>query len=267
MMQLYNKSYQSTCSGKVRLVLDEKGADYEEIEINLRKGEQFDPHYLNMNPKGVVPTLIHDGRVLRESSAICEYLDDALPAPAMKPADPNARYDMRLWTKFIDEDVHPMTTIVTYAVALRQELDANNTLEELEAHFAAMPDPRTRENQMAVHYDGLDAPQFKAAIEMMDSMVGRVESSLEESGGPWLTGETYSLADAAVTPYMFRLEIFQFSEMWSTSRARAADWWARIQERPNYGGVISPDTPEAGLAHRRKMGAEAWPRVRKILGG
>ena len=158
-----------------------------------------------------------------------------------------------------------MTTIVTYAVALRLELIANNTPEEVEAHFAAMPDARTRENQMAVHHDGLEAPQFKTAIKMLDAMVERVEASIEASGGPWLTGDSYSLADAAVTPYMFRLDIFQFSEMWSASRAAAAGWWARIRERPNYKGVISTDTPEAGLAHRRETGAESWPEVRKLL--
>lgn len=265
-MQLY-KSYQSTCSGKVRLVLEEKRQDYEEIEVNLRKGEQFEDAYLAMNPKAVVPTLVHDGKVYRESSAICEYLDDAIPEPPMKPADAAGRYQMRLWTKFIDEEIHSMTTIVTYAVALRHELIANNTPEQIEAHFAAMPDPKTRENQMAVHYDGTKAPAFIGAIKMLDSMVGRAEASLEQSGGPWLAGETYSLADAAVTPYMFRLNIFTFSEMWTENRPCVTEWWERIQARDNYRGVVSPDTPEAGIEHRRASGEKAWPEVKMALNG
>ena len=57
----------------------------------------------------------------------------------------------------MDEDVHPMTTVVTYAVALRDELIANNTPEEIEAHFVAMSDPRTRANQMAVQELGIAA--------------------------------------------------------------------------------------------------------------
>lgn len=98
MLQLY-KSYQSTCSGEVRLVLEEKGAAYEEIEVNLRTGEQLTPDYLAMNPKGVVPTLIHDDQVFRESSAICEYLDDALPEPPMPRRATRSGSGPNSWTK------------------------------------------------------------------------------------------------------------------------------------------------------------------------
>ena len=62
----------STCSQKVRLTLAEKNLEWKSIHLRLRKGEQFDPHYLRLNPRGVVPTLIHDDWVIRESSVILE---------------------------------------------------------------------------------------------------------------------------------------------------------------------------------------------------
>ena len=68
-----------------------------------------------------------------------------------------------------------------------------------------------------------------------------------------------------MTPYFFRLEIFGISEMWTTARPRVTDWWDGIQARPNLRGVISPDTPAAGLEHLRTKGAEAWPKVREVL--
>ena len=63
----------------MRLVLEEKAIPYEEIDLNLQKGDQFDPDYLKLNPKAVVPTVIHDWRVIRESTLICEYLDEKWP--------------------------------------------------------------------------------------------------------------------------------------------------------------------------------------------
>ncbi|MBT3915471.1 MAG: glutathione S-transferase family protein [Rhodospirillaceae bacterium] len=265
MIELY-QSYLSTCSGKVRLVLEEKGLDYSEIVINLQKGDQFEPEYVKLNPKNVVPTIIHDGKVVRESSVICEYLDDFAPEPSLRPADHWKRAQMRLWMKFIDEEVHPVTTIVTYAVAIRHERAAANTPEQLEAHFNKMTDAKKREQQRAIHHDGVDSPYFQDAIKIMDKMVANAEASLEEFGGPWLLGEDYSLADVVVTPYMLRLAHFSFDGMWQDNRPLVADWWERIQARPNYRGVISLNTPTANLEKRQARGAEEWPRVKEILG-
>ena len=264
MIELY-QSYLSTCSGKVRLVLEEKGLDYSEVVINLQKGDQFQPDYIKLNPKSVVPTIIHDGQVLRESSVICEYLDDLQAEPSLKPTDPWKRAQMRLWMKFMDEEVHPVTTIVTYAVAIRHERAAANTPEELEAHFEKMPNAKKREQQRAIHTDGVESPYFQDAIKVMDKMVANAEASLEEFGGPWLLGETYSLADVAVSPYMLRLSHFAFDGMWQDSRPLVADWWQRIQERPNYRGIYSPATPAANLTSRQAYGAQEWPRVKEIL--
>ena len=265
MIELY-QSYLSTCSGKVRLVLEEKGLDYSEIVINLQKGDQFEPEYVKLNPKNVVPTIIHDGKVVRESSVICEYLDDFAPEPSLRPADHWKRAQMRLWMKFIDEEVHPVTTIVTYAVAIRHERAAANTPEQLEAHFNKMTDAKKREQQRAIHHDGVDSPYFQDAIKIMDKMVANAEASLEEFGGPWLLGEDYSLADVVVTPYMLRLAHFSFDGMWQDNRPLVADWWEGIQARPNYRGVITLNTPTANLEKRQARGAEEWPRVKEILG-
>ena len=66
MLELYY-SIESTCGQKVRLNLAEKSLEWRERLLNLRKGEQFAPDYLRLNPKGVVPTLVHDGQVVIES--------------------------------------------------------------------------------------------------------------------------------------------------------------------------------------------------------
>ena len=76
----------SVCAQKVRLALAEKGLAYEARHFNLRAGDQKDPAYLKLNPKGVVPTLVDDATVVTESIVINEYLDDAFTTPPLKPA-------------------------------------------------------------------------------------------------------------------------------------------------------------------------------------
>ena len=63
MLKLY-KFGNSVCAQKVLMTLDEKGLDFETQDINLFKNEQYNPEYLKLNPKGVVPTLDHDGNII-----------------------------------------------------------------------------------------------------------------------------------------------------------------------------------------------------------
>jgi len=102
MLELYQFN-NSVCSQKVRLTLCEKGLEWETHEVNLFTSEQYDPAYLALNPKGVVPTLVHDGKPIIESTLICEYVDDTFPDPKLAPSDPYDRARMRLWSKAVDE--------------------------------------------------------------------------------------------------------------------------------------------------------------------
>jgi len=94
MLELYHHGT-SVCAAKSRLTLGEKGLEWTGHYIDIIKGEQFAPEYLKLNPKHVVPTLVHDGRVIRESTLIGEYLDEAFPDPPLKPVNPLDRYRMR----------------------------------------------------------------------------------------------------------------------------------------------------------------------------
>ena len=87
--------------------------------MDILAGEHHTPEYLKLNPKAVVPTLIHDGQVVRESSVICEYIDDVFPEPKLKPEAPLVCANMRLWTKLVDEEVHPSVRPITYVATHR----------------------------------------------------------------------------------------------------------------------------------------------------
>src|SRR5260370_32873785 len=75
----------SVCCQKVRITMQEKRITWESVEVNLFRNEQYSPGYLKINPKGVVPALVHNGKPITESTLICEYLDDVYPDPPLVP--------------------------------------------------------------------------------------------------------------------------------------------------------------------------------------
>ena len=85
----------SVCAAKVRLAMAEKDLEWNGVYIDILKGEQFDPEYLKLNPKGVVPTLVHDDLVIPDSTVIIEYLDQIAPDTSVHPKDPWSRAQVR----------------------------------------------------------------------------------------------------------------------------------------------------------------------------
>ena len=85
MVELYH-FWSSVCSVRVRMALEEKGVPWTSRYVDLFKFDQMRPDYLAINPDGVVPTLVHDGQVVRESSIICEYINTRGPGADLASA-------------------------------------------------------------------------------------------------------------------------------------------------------------------------------------
>jgi glutathione S-transferase len=128
MLTLYDFG-NSVCCQKVRITMCAKGLTWESVKVDLFKAEQYDPKYLKLNPKGVVPTLVHDGKAIIESTLICEYLDDAFPEPRLIPADPWLRTRMRLWSKMVDEGLFEGVTEISFSAMFRERM--RNMPEEI----------------------------------------------------------------------------------------------------------------------------------------
>ena len=175
----------SVCAIKVRLTLAEKGLEWTSRSLDLRRGDQFDPEYLKLNPGAVVPTLVNGDDVIVESSVIMQYLEDLAPAPSLLPASPAERARMRLWLKRIDDPVHPACGVLTHATAFRQSFLAKSPAEQ-EAHFAKIPDLGRRARQRAVYRDGLDAPIVADAVRTHDRLLSDMEAALADA--PFLAG-------------------------------------------------------------------------------
>lgn len=194
MLELYRNDM-SACAQKVRLALAEKGLRWESRHLDLRAGDQQKPEYLRLNPKGVVPTLVDDGKVVRESTVIMEYLDDEYPNPPLRPADSHGRTHMRLWTKRLDEGHHDIATAtLSMGIAFRFQYLAKGK-EACEVLINRIPDPIRRERRRDVIDNGVEAREFKTAVRMWEELLTDMETTLGSSA--WLVGNSYSLADAA----------------------------------------------------------------------
>ena len=132
MLTLYHGA-NSVCSIKVRIVLDEKQLDWTGKHIDLPKGEQFSDAFRAINPRSIVPVLDHDGRLIHESSVICEYLDGVSAHNPLMPADPVTRARTRTWGVYTLE-YHDSVNTLTFSSYQRQMLLAKSP-EELEARW------------------------------------------------------------------------------------------------------------------------------------
>lgn len=118
--------WRSTASYRVRICLHLKGLEFRQVPVNLvnEGGEQHGREYRQLNPQGLVPALLHSGRVLTQSLAICEYLDEICPEPSLLPADPLLRAQARATASVIACDVHPINNL-RVQIYLKEKLDAS----------------------------------------------------------------------------------------------------------------------------------------------
>ncbi|HXH02594.1 MAG TPA: maleylacetoacetate isomerase [Candidatus Competibacteraceae bacterium] len=104
--------WRSSAAYRVRIALNLKGLDYRQVAVDLRRQEERSPHYRARNPQGLVPALeLPDGRVLGQSLAICEYLEEVHPAPPLLPADPVARARVRGLALVVACEIHPLNNL------------------------------------------------------------------------------------------------------------------------------------------------------------
>lgn len=106
-MKLHN-FFRSGSSHRLRIALNLKGLQYDYLPVNLRTGQHLTPEFRALNPQGLVPALVDEGRVLTQSPAIIEWLEERYPTPALLPADSDARARVRALAAIVGCDIHPL---------------------------------------------------------------------------------------------------------------------------------------------------------------
>ena len=226
--KLYNAP-QSTCSQRVRFVLNSKGLPFDQVNLNLLAGDQLKPEYLKLNPNGVVPTLDHDGRIVIDSSAIMEYLDEVEPEVSLSPEDPVKRAQMRALMHYIDEMPAAAVRVPTFNLAFLpgfQKLEADDFMAMAESK------PLRREFMLAMGQTGFPKQEMDAALQRLRRAYERMETELEKSGGPWLMGKDITLADIAVMPAMVRMDDLGLADWQDLPRVVA--WYDAIRAHPSF---------------------------------
>jgi glutathione S-transferase len=232
MLELYHNDM-STCAQKVRATLAEKDIPWDGHELNLRTGEQHKPQFLKLNPRGVVPVLVHDGKVIIESNIIMEYLEDAFgDAKPLMPKSPQGRAAVRNLLQRLDTALHLHIATISVGIAFRDQLVAvHNSEKALESYYAAMPDPRLQAVYRDVVPSGANSKSFVAALDGWKRQLADMNTMLASTS--WLVGDQLTLADFAYLPYLCRFEHLHMTEIWSHYPA-VASWFDRCKQTAGY---------------------------------
>ena len=264
MLTLYHGA-SAVCAAQVRVTLAEKGADYDSRPVNLQTGEQFDPEYMKLNPNAVVPTIVHEGNVLIESTIINEYIDDVIPGPALRPADAYGRARVRLWTKR-EDTIHDAINTMTASILFRAEL-MQKPPEERKKRYEKMPDPAKRAKWAEIMDHGVDSPLVDEALARFAKLYKDMEKALAH--GPWLTGNEFTLADIGQISFFYRMEMLECAGLWTEHFPRVSDWFERCKARPSFKTAILDHIPppafESYRVHSTPQRAKVDARFRQTL--
>ena len=194
------------CSLASHIALEEAGAQYEAIRMDLKGGQQRTPGYLEVNPKGRVPALVTDRGVLTETPAILAYVAQTHRAANLAPLDdPFAFAELQALNSYLCSTVH-----VSHAHGLRgaRWSDDPAVIEGLK--------PKVTQN-MVDHYSVIEDRMFK---------------------GPWVMGKDYSVADA----YLYTVSKWLAGDRVDINRfPKVADHFKRMEARPAVARVLADE--------------------------
>ncbi|WP_296417660.1 glutathione S-transferase family protein [Pseudooctadecabacter sp.] len=195
----------SPFSRKVRLSLAEKRIEVELVEE--RYWEQ-DADFLRRNPAGKVPVLKMDGRVMADSTAICEYLEETHPTPALLPSGPEARYEVRRLVAWFDDKFNEEVT-------------------------TKLMGERVFRKVMGTGYP--DSANVKAGAKAIKYHLDYMTWLLDQRR--WLAGNDMTLADFAAAAHLSCLDYVSDVD-WNRSEI-VKDWYAKIKSRPAFRSILA----------------------------
>jgi len=229
MIELYHASI-STCSQKVRLCLAEKEIKWVDKRIDFATQAHLQPEYLKLNPNGVVPTLVHDGDPVIDSSVICEYLEESFPesGQSLSPSDALGKAKMRAWLRYIEE---VPTTAIRYPSFNRLFKGFLDQMGDKEFNEMSSNMPLRKGLYKQFRGEGFSGEQVEESVERLRQTVERVDDATQDT--PYLLGAQPCVADFCVLPTIVRMEDIGLEKIWA-DKTHFAAWYERIQQRPSF---------------------------------
>ncbi len=242
-------------SGKPLLCLKEKGVDFVFHYIDMGKLEQHSPAYVAINPHGTIPTVIHDGFKMFESTPAMEYIDEVFDGPKLTPEDPYGQWKMRWWMRFVDEYLNPSLAMQAGTTA-GGRFAASMSEEEKDAAVARIPLKERARIWRLILDQGASPAEIEESRRRVDHAIGLFELALGEQ--PYLAGESYSLADVNAMTTLHSWPLMR-PEVTAEATPNLWAWFRRCHARPGVkaafelGRFIGPRMGEV----RQKLGLEA----------
>ena len=235
MLKLYHW-WSSTCSRRVRIALAAKGLSWDSVYINLARFENLEPWYVELNPNGVVPTLVHDGRIIIESNFILEYLDDVWPEVPMRPDDPYERAQMRIWMDRFEHELHRNVNIISFIKQGRIKRYEHMSEEERQASIMQQPTEPKRALLADRLRNGISEEQMviRGGAPCRDTGRGG-----EGSGGPAVAQRRPHVPGGLLRRPLHR-----------AVRVEQAGAAGRLERASCGGRVVGADAGHGGLPHR-----------------
>lgn len=259
MLKLYRLAG-ATCAAKVLLALYEKEIPFED-EIISREDLATD-WYRKLNPNAVVPTIIHNGEVIIESTVILNYLEDAFDGLALRPGNALQCARMNFFLKLADDALKSLGAMALVIFARQMFLSMSE--ETLETYLQTLPDVEERSRRGGLVREGLDSAYIPGAMAVLAVLQRKIDEAVQDGG--YLVGD-YSLADCAVTPFISRLS--DLGLLASETKAPALHrWWQDIQARPSFKkGIVGSMPVKAAVAMRaraKELSDDLRPRLQAV---
>ena len=179
-------------SGKPMLALMEKGVAFDSHYLDLLNFDQHRPEFLAVNPQGTIPAMTHGSRVLTESTAIMEYVDEAFPGPPLMPESPLDRWRIRWWMKFMDQWLGPSFSMIGWSVFVGPAVRSKDP-EELKAAVERIPLAERRVAWRKAIYGLFSDEEMEESRRRVEVGIRMLEEALGKRA--WLASPQYSLAD------------------------------------------------------------------------
>ncbi len=227
MTELYYSWY-SICSEKVLMCLFELDLPFTGHHVDLVEFAQVDPAYMDINPDGIVPTLIDGGQRIFESTIICEYLHDRTARSPLMGRTPMERAEIRYMVQQNQDFAYPALAVLSQPAFLAPAMKRRWTAAELEALIARKRNKEKRARQLRAVREGLTADECADAEARLAQVLDRMEAKLSD-GREWLCGD-FSMADIGAAPNAYRCELIGRADLVTTRPALAA-WYTRVSTR------------------------------------
>ncbi|MBO44032.1 MAG: hypothetical protein CMM28_09940 [Rhodospirillaceae bacterium] len=256
----------------VRLVLCEKGVPGHSQKVDIGPlMEHLRPWFMRINPKGVVPVLEHNGDVIAETEDIIRYIDGTLPGPSLVPSAAEDCAIMEEWLRaersFPESDfTYGLVEQGTGKIVVK---DMERRKRLIHSHMKEAPDlAEVYQQKLKMVIDWQDRLRDP---EMVDRLVGTLDEMLDKlethiGGRKFIAGPDYSLADAAWTALLGRLEMLGFKRMWSFgARPNIENYYISMKRRPSFLNAPVYLKSSLWLVIRSALIA-FWPQVSIVVG-